>query len=504
MDIAAFRELPLIDQARTLAPLPESDQARFAGALKDLLAWERSNKFSLMFPAEGKFRRELYAKHMQFFADGKWAQYRAFIGGNGTGKTEGGGFEMVCHLTGEYPDWWAGYRFNRPIQAWCAGDTTKTSRNIIQAKLFGTKDYRGAEFGTGIIPGAKVGKPSPSNQLSGLIDTVPIKHKSGKWSSLELKSYEQGRDAFQGTEIDFIWLDEQCPTEIYEECLHRFRGPSVDGRLILTFTGLKGATDLALMFLPELADKMTLEDMRKHSRARVVCAMEEVPHLTPEEIAQKLGNTTGAARETRRTGIPYTGSGRIYKVDESVFVVEPFLVPRYWARVWAADFGFGSEENGSGTACIWGAWDRENDIVYLYQEYFQAEMPRSVHAAAIKGRGAWIPGVGDYAGKADDGKTTLQAYTALGLDISPANKSVEAGIDSVTERLSQGRLKVFSTCQRWLNEYRLYQFAPNGTIRKERDHLMDSTRYLVMSGLERARVQAPQREVSIPSEDFGL
>lgn len=172
--------------------------------------------------------------------------------------------------------------------------------------------------------------------------------------------------------------------------------------------------------------------------------------------------------------------------------------------MWSADFGFGSEDNGSGTACVWGAWDRENDVVYIYAEYFQAEMPRAVHAAAIQNRGKWIPGVGDYAGKADDGKTTLQAYSALGLDIAPANKAVMAGIDSVTERLSQGRLKVFATCQRWVSEYRLYQYAPNGTIKKERDHLMDCTRYLVMSGLEQARTQAIERPQHIPSDDFGL
>lgn len=504
MDIATLRSLPASEQAAILSRLPLDKQQAFAKAFRVLLAWEARNKFAGMFPETGPLRRELYHHHCQFFSDGKWAQYRAFIGGNGTGKTEGGGFELVCHLTGEYPDWWTGWRFNRPIQAWCAGDTTKTVRNIIQQKLLGSKDHRGSDNGTGIIPGAKLGKIAPSNQLAGLADSIQIKHKSGKWSSLELKSYEQGRDSFQGTEIDFIWLDEQCPTDIYEECLHRFRGKSVDGRLILTFTGLKGATDVALMFLPELADGITLEKMRALSRARVVCPMNDVPHLTADEIAQKLGNTTGAARETRRTGIPYTGSGRIYRVDESVFVVEPFMVPRYWSRVWAADFGFGSEENGAGTACIWGAWDRENDIVYIYAEYFQAEMPRAVHAAAIQGRGKWIPGVGDYAGKADDGKTTLQAYQALGLDITAADKSVMAGIDSVTERLSQGRLKVFSTCQRWLGEYRLYQFAPNGTIRKERDHLMDSTRYLVMSGLERARTQAIERPQHIPSDDFGL
>lgn len=487
--LARLRALPSDQRQRVIAALPEADQRLLIAALHGAEEAAARTKFYAMFPDRGPHRRELYHWHCKFFADGAWAQYRAFIGGNGTGKTEGGGFELVCHLTGEYPEWWKGHRFDRPIRAWCAGDTTKTVRNIIQRKLLGTEDHRTADVGTGIIPGNKIGKVAPSNQLAGLADSIEVRHVSGKWSKLELKSYEQGRDAFQGTEIDFIWLDEQCPTEIYEECVHRFRGASVNGRLILTFTGLKGATDVALKFLPELAEGVTEETMRKLSCARVVCAMQDVPHLSAQEIAQKLGNTTGAARETRRTGIPYTGSGRIYKVDESVFVVQPFDVPKYWARQWSADFGFGSEENGSGTACVWGAWDRENDVIYVYDEYFQPEMPRSVHAAAIKGRGDWMEGVGDYAGKADNGDTTMVAYKKLGLLIHPANKVVEAGIDEVTDRLSQGRLKVFANCTRWLSEYRVYQFAPNGTIKKERDHVMDATRYLVMSGMKYAKTK---------------
>lgn len=500
-----FSALPPDAQARAIARLPPADQQKTFALLRQMQEHADRTKFYRMFPETGPFRRELYYHHTEFFDNGAWSKYRAFIGGNGVGKTEyAGGYELCCHLTGEYPAWWKGKRWSRPIKAWIGGDTLKTVRDIVLPKLLGPEDARG----TGVFPASSIGKIKLIPGGQGAIDNVRIRHKpTGKWSTLWFKSYDQSRDAWQGEEIDFIDLDEQCPTDIFEECISRFRGISEDGRLILTFTGLKGATDVALLFLPELADPSsgtTIETMRAASRSRVVCPMDDVPHLSKEWIAEKLANYSGAARETRRTGIPYTGSGRIYRVDESVFVVEPFAVPRYWSRVWAADFGFGSEENGSGTACVWGAWDRENDIVYIYNEYFQAEMPRSVHAAAIKGRGSWIPGVGDYAGKADSGLTTMAEYQRLGLDIQPANKAVEAGIDSVTERLSQGRLKVFSTCTRWLGEYRLYQYAPNGTIKKERDHLMDSTRYLVMSGLQRAKVHVPEKQVHVPEMTFGL
>jgi len=49
----------------------------------------------------------------------------------GVGKTETmGGFEVVCHMTGEYPDWWQGHRFDRPVECWVAGKSRETTRDI--------------------------------------------------------------------------------------------------------------------------------------------------------------------------------------------------------------------------------------------------------------------------------------------------------------------------------------------------------------------------------------
>jgi hypothetical protein len=69
------------------------------------------------------------------------------------------------------------------------------------------------------------------------------------------------------------------------------------------------------------------------------------------------------------------------------------------------------------------------------------------------------------------------------------DKAVEAGIQRVWERLSAGKLKVFASCGAWFDEYRLYRRDDKGRIVKENDHLQDSTRYLVVSGLDRARVK---------------
>lgn len=168
-------------------------------------------------------------------------------------NTEGaGGYETALHLTGRYPEWWEGRRFDKPVKFWAAGKTNETTRDIIQAKLFGDIAFSGARkglAGTGLVPGEDIGTIAWKQGVQDLIDTVRIKHVSGGWSKLGLKSYQQGRGSFEGTEQDGIWLDEEPPMEIYGECL--IRTATTGGLIYLTFTPLEGMSDTVLSFLPE-------------------------------------------------------------------------------------------------------------------------------------------------------------------------------------------------------------------------------------------------------------
>ena len=178
---------------------------------------------------------------------------------NRVGKTWGvGAYETTLHLTGRYPDWWQGRRFDRPTSAWVAGDTRTTTRDIIQQALLGIGGEGGAgELGTGMIPGDDiVGRPTSATGVPGAIDTALVKHQSGGQSVLGFKSYDQGRRTFQGTKKDLVWLDEEPPMEVYEECLLRLTATTPgenNGLMMCTFTPLLGLSKVALKFLPELA-----------------------------------------------------------------------------------------------------------------------------------------------------------------------------------------------------------------------------------------------------------
>lgn len=497
-----LRALPKAELAALMAKASEKDRKAL---LVDLDAYEAvrdRTKFHRMFPDTGPFRRELYAKHIECFALGATKPYRAFMGANGVGKTEGlGGYEDTCHLTGLYPSWWEGKRFKRPVTVWVGGDTNETIRESIQPKLLGTND----RIGTGVIPAALLDKPKFISNPVGTVDNVRVKHVSGGWSRIVFKTYKEGRKSWQASDVDFIHLDEEPPWEIYSECVQRFRGRTADGGILITFTPLSGISETVQMFVPQFMSSYNAEEYERSGRAYVMCAWEDVPHISAAERALKLANTLPHEREARSKGYPSLGSGKIYPVAESDIIVPPFLLPRHFVRCYGADFGYGSitREDG-GTAVVWLAWDRENDVVYAYAEYFRSQADISVNAAAIRAKGTWIPGVGDYAGVGRDGDSTIALYQREGLDIVATDKSVDAGLMEVLDRMQTGRLKIFSTCVRLIEEIRLYRRDEKGKIVKARDHCVDGLRYAIRSGLARARVQAVERPQHIPSDDFGL
>lgn len=223
--------------------------------LADIAARNATRRIWSYFPPDGPFRRDLYPKHMEFFRAGEAYRERCFMAANRIGKTEGaGGYETTLHLTGLYDavaPWWEGKRFDRPIRAWAAGKTNETTRDIVQSKLFGPVVGSGATksvAGTGLIPGGLIGEIRWKQGVPDLIDYATVRHVNGEDSVIGLKSYQQGRGAFEGTEQDIIWLDEEPPIEVYGECL--IRTATTNGLIYMTFTPLDGMTEVATSFLP--------------------------------------------------------------------------------------------------------------------------------------------------------------------------------------------------------------------------------------------------------------
>ncbi|MGB4498528.1 MAG: terminase family protein [Methylococcaceae bacterium] len=467
------------------------DKLELLAVLEERALRQRRRKILSYFPNDGELKRSLYPKHLSFFEAGAKYRQRLMLAANRVGKTESVGcYELTLHLTGDYPDWWTGRRFDKPIKAWAAGDTGKTTRDILQQKLLGNT----GDYGTGLIPFINLIDTKAKSGIADAIEIITVRHASGGISMLNLKSYDQRREAFQGSEQDVILMDEEPPLDIYTECL--LRTMTNNGMLMLTFTPLMGMSQVVMSFLPN----GQLAETNDGSKFVVMATWDDVPHLNDAVKKELWESIPPFQRDARSKGVPQLGAGAIYPVPESDIVVDDFPIPEHWAKVYGMDVGWNR------TAVVWGAIDRDTDTVYLFSEHYRGQAEPVVHAESIKSRGEWINGVIDPASRGrsqKDGEQLYEQYIQMGLQIQTAVNAREAGLFSVWSRLSAGKLKVFKSMSNWLSEFRLYRRDEKGNIVKENDHIMDATRYLIMSGIDVATTEPKKNKTNYAHSSGG-
>lgn len=443
-----------------------------------------------------------YPKQREFHLSGGplTTRERLLMAGNQVGKTWSAGFEHAMHLTGRYPDWWSGAAFDEPVVGWAASETGQSTRDTVQRILMG----RPGSWGTGAIPKSAIVEYKRAAGVPDLLDTVLIRHGGGGdvqagQSSLTIKTYDQGRERWQGETLDFVWFDEEPPEDIYFEGLTRTNARQ--GIVTLTFTPLKGMSAVVRRFIMEkpagtVVTKMTIDD---------------ASHYTPEQRAAIIATYPAHEREARIKGIPTLGSGRIYPVTEESIKVKPFAIPAHWRRIGGLDFGWTHP-----TAAVWLAHDLDTDTVYLYDCYRVKEQTPEVHSIALRARGTWIPVAwphdGENATSAGAGKPLAQQYRAASVNMLPekathppkpgeeegtGGNSVEAGLMDILDRMQAGQFKVFEHLNDWFEEFRLYH-REDGKIVKLDDDLMDATRMANMM-LRHAKVQQKPKRASIDS-----
>ena len=189
-----------------------------------------------------------------FHAKGATEQERMLCCANRVGKSHTGGAETAIHATGHYPPDWVGRKFFEPVSIWCGSPTNETSKGIIQKELLGGTGP--LELGTGWIPKDDIsGKPTKRQcGVSDVVDQIKVRHHTDGvfdgYSTIVLKSFEQGWRKFQGTAQHVIWLDEEPDDwSIYSECLTRLL--TTKGLMLVTFTPLLGQTEVVTHFQGE-------------------------------------------------------------------------------------------------------------------------------------------------------------------------------------------------------------------------------------------------------------
>lgn len=416
---------------------------------------------------------------MAFHTAGASFRERALVAANQVGKTWCAGAEVAMHLTGRYPPWWNGLRFDRATR-WTAGsESAELTRKGVQRILLGPPETESA-WGTGMLPRDAIVFADIARQQGtpDAVATIPVRHISGEVSVLQLASYQQGRTKWQADTLDGVWLDEEPDLDIYTEAMTRTN--TTMGPVLLTLTPLLGMSKVMHRLLLQKPAGTSVTTM----------TLDDAEHYTAEQRAAIIASYPAHERDARTKGIPTLGSGLIFPVEESLVRVPAFKVPTHWPRIVGLDFGWTHP-----SAAAWLAWDRDSDTLYVTDCYRRSEQPVPIHASAIKSRGAWIPVAWPHDGNNDTagGPQLAMQYKREGVNMRPENAkfpvdprnpsrsvvSVEAGVSEMLTRMETGRFKVFDHLHDWFEEFRLYH-RKDGVIVKEMDDVISATRYGLM------------------------
>ena len=83
---------------------------------EELLARKKGRQIDQFYSDEAD--RKAYEAHLEVFEAGASFRERCCLGSNRSGKSTLGSVEVSYHATGQYPDWWVGFRFERPVKIW--------------------------------------------------------------------------------------------------------------------------------------------------------------------------------------------------------------------------------------------------------------------------------------------------------------------------------------------------------------------------------------------------
>ena len=461
-------------------PATRKDLEKALEIVREISARKRYNKVDFYDP---------YPYQLNFHETGSEANQRLLMAANRIGKSYCGAAEMAYHVTGLYPKWWNGRRFEQPIVAWAGGVSNETTRDIVQFELLGSPDDPEA-FGSGAIPRSCIIKAERKPGVPNAKSMALIKHVSGGNSSLFFKAYEMGVDKWQGRSVDCVWLDEEPSRELYSQAVTR----TLDrrGMVYMTFTPENGMTETVASFMNRLQSGQSLTNATWDDASEKIMSMKgERGHLSEAVMDQILSSYSPHEREMRRYGRPSIGSGLVFPLSEDRILVDPIHIEDHWPRIAAIDFGWDHP-----TAVVWCAIDRDTDTFYIYDCYRASKASPAVHAEIIRSRPHFVPIAYPHDGNRRDsmGNPGLaDQYRNLGCNFllehfsNPAalgekkgSNSVEEGLMAMLQSMENDKFKVFSPLSDWLEEFRMYHRKQNKVV-PIRDDLMSATRYAFQS-----------------------
>ena len=397
---------------------------------------------------------------------------------NQIGKTFTGTFVDAVHLTGDYPEGWEGYKFDRQITMWGLGYSMEKTRDLLQTALFG--NYVGQQLEGGLVPKDRIVSWESATGTPNAMRTVRVKHKSGGISVCQFWSYSQGQHAIMGDVVDWVHVDEEpvdqkIRPQVLTRTINGDRGKG--GRIIYTFTPENGRTDLVVQFI----------DNPTPAQFFMMKGWDDAPHMTQEKRERLLESYPAHQRDMRTKGVPMLGHGRIYDLSEDFIVCDPFEIPDHFFVINGMDFGWDHPQ-----AHVQLVEDRDTGIFYVTMAYKARKQSANDAWGAVKRWAANVPTAWPHDGlqheKGRDGGTIqMQHYEDAGFTMTrdfaqweSGGNAVEAGIYELNDLMSKGKLKIFRGLRCILDEVLQYHRDERGKIVKTNDDCLDALRYAYM------------------------
>jgi phage terminase large subunit-like protein len=422
---------------------------------------------------------------------------RGILAANRIGKTVSTCYETAYHLTGAYPDWWTGHRFDKPITVMVAGEGWSQVALVLQQELLGTPDVKlRDQLGTGAIPRDAIIIDTMRGDGANCIG-VEIKHATGGKSYLLFANYTQEVRQLQGFKLNLAVFDEQPPDDFFSEIVTRTA--TTQGMVLCSFTPLKGLNGLVSKFWN-----------KEEGYDYVRVAWDDVPEYDPwgepfllmETRRQLERDYLPHEREARMQGKPIQGKGAVfqirdwptYKPSEIDFRSLPNI-----HRIIALDLGLVNDK----TVISLMYWDPYERTAYLHKQILVQGIEEAVPTQYINhllrpevfGTPIVLPADASTAGRYTMSASSIrELFESYELNVhakaimNPPDSEGRVtnhksyGINQMRQMLEVGSLMINENCVDFLREAQNYYVDQQGRF-SDPDDCIDSARYAILGCL---------------------
>lgn len=422
---------------------------------------------------------------------------RGILAANRIGKTVSTCYETAYHLTGQYPDWWTGRRFDRPITAMVAGEGWSQVALVLQQELLGTPDVKLREqIGTGAIPRDCVVLDTMRSDGANAIG-VEVRHVSGGKSYLLFANYTQEVRQLQGFKLNLAVFDEQPPDDFFSEIVTRTA--TTQGMVLCSFTPLKGLNGLVSKFWNQEPG---------YDYVRV--GWDDVPEYDPwgepfllmETRRQLERDYLPHEREARMLGKPIMGKGAVFQLRDWPTYKSgeyDFRNMLNIQRVIALDLGLVNDK----TVISLVYWDPYERTAWLHRQIVVQGVEEAVPTQYINhllrpevfGTPIVLPSDASTPGRYTMSSNSIrQLFEQYELNVLPkpimnppdsegrVTNHKSFGINQMRQMLEVGSLMVNENCTDFLREAQNYYVDTQGRF-SDPDDCIDSARYGLLACL---------------------